>query len=122
MLLSFHELWKKRMNRQSLLQAYIRKEIAYRVNLHKEGVTIKKVRSHLKDKLSINISWYQIRRYLKSVMKLSYKKGCTRRVNINQNKLSFNKNFILDSDSKTDERRCSDDQYWSSKLKHRSVK
>ena len=41
--------------------------------------------------LSIKILWYQIRRYLKSLVKLSYKKGCTRRVNINQNKLSFNR-------------------------------
>ena len=77
------------MNRQRLEQAYIIKEIAYRVKSHKEGVTIKKVRSHLKDKLSISISWYQIRRYLKSLVKLSYMKGCARRVNINQNKLSF---------------------------------
>ena len=41
--------------------------------------------------LSIKILWYQIRRYLKSLVKLSYKKGCMRRVNINQNKLSFNR-------------------------------
>ena len=77
------------MNRQRLEQAYIRKEIAYWAISLKEGVTIKIVRSHLKDMLSFKISWYQIRRYLKSLVKLSYKKGCTRLVDINQNKLSF---------------------------------
>ena len=77
------------MRSQKLEQMYVRKILSDWIKSNKDGITIKKIRAYLIDKLDINIPSHQIRRYLKTVMKLSYKKGCTRRVDIDQNRLSY---------------------------------
>ena len=77
------------MRSQKLKQMHVRKILSDWINSNKDGITIKKIRAYLIDKLDINIPSHQIRRYSKTVMKLSYKKGCTRRVDIDQNRLSY---------------------------------
>ena len=85
----YAQAMEKRMGRQRLNQTYIRKTILNWISSHQDGITIKKLRNYLVEKLGIDIPWYQIRRYFKTVMKLSYKKGCKRRIDIDQNRLSY---------------------------------
>ena len=78
-----------RTRSQKLEQMHVRKIFSDWINSNKDGITIKKIRAYLIDKLDINIPPHQVRRYLKTVMKLSYKKRCIRRVDIDQNRLSY---------------------------------
>ena len=59
------------------------------ISSHQDGITIKKLKNYLVEKLGIDIPWYQIRLYFKTKMKLSYKIGCKRRIDIDQNRLSY---------------------------------
>ena len=58
----YAQAMEKRMGRQRLNQTYIRKIILNWISSHQDGITIKKLRNYLVEKLSIDIPWYQIRR------------------------------------------------------------
>ena len=47
------------------------------------------IRSHVKKEWNVDIPWHQIRRYLKQSNGLSFKKGSTRRVDLDLNRLSY---------------------------------
>ena len=52
-------------------------------------ITIKKIKAHVLNEWGANIPWHQLRRYLKQQKKLSYKKGWARRIDLDQNRLSY---------------------------------
>ena len=52
-------------------------------------ITIKQIRSNVLKNLGVDLPWHQVRKHLKETKKLSYKKGSTRRIDLDRNRLSY---------------------------------
>ena len=83
-----------KMEGQRLNGISVKRTIEKWVNSEKDEVTIKKIRLYLKERLKFDIPWHQIKKHLRTTMKLSYKKGWEIRVDIDQNRLHPGKHTL----------------------------
>ena len=78
-----------RYSRRRLEQPYIKKSIDNLLGSSKSLITIKKIRAHIMKEWSADLSWHKVREYLRKTKRLSFKKGWTRRVDLDRNRLSY---------------------------------
>ena len=80
---------ESKLNQRKLERLHIKKSIDEFLWTTRDAITIRKIRAHVMKKWRVDIPWHQVRKYLREKKLLSFKKGCGRRIDLDQNRLSY---------------------------------